>query len=122
MATQSGTYLQENHTPEVMTKVISKKLATDLENYDRVSKAYVATFPGHIEGPVWCMDLHVGKKVHLAILEEFTAELTIYTESLRPRIYFSDNQVWETEKDGVRHSWQLYKNSKNKYCLRYTRE
>ena len=120
MANKTQKHLQENHTPEVMTKLISAKLDEDLKVYGNFSNAYLATFPEHIEGPVWCMDLYIGEQVHIAILEEFTLELAIYTGPLRPQIYFPDNQKWDREEKEVRRYWELYKNSKKEYCLRYS--
>ena len=120
MANKTQKHLRENHTPEVMTKLISAKLDEDLKVYGNFSNAYLATFPEHIEGPVWCMDLYIGEQVHIAILEEFTLELAIYTGPLRRQSYFPDNQKWDREEKEVRRYWELYKNSKKEYCLRYS--
>ena len=107
-------------TPELMTKIMSEKLARKLPAYAHFSNAYLATFSGYIEGPVWCMDLYIGKVVHLAILEEFTLDLAIYEGSLRPNVLFNGNESWEKQHETVKRKWNLYKNKQQEWCLKYT--
>jgi len=115
---------QELHTPAMMTNLIVAYIEKDLEMYGNYSNAYLALFPGYINGPVWCMDLYIGDKVHLAILEEYTRTLAIYSGSLRPSVLFLDENTWkcEVQKDGekVTQTYQLFENNLGENCLKVT--
>lgn len=129
MAANKPTVSQADHTPERMTNLIVANMAKDIKMYGNYSNAYLALFPGYINGPVWCMDLYIGKKVHLAILEEFMAEdrkhnLIVYTGSLRPNTLFDEGQLWEHKcKAGdmtIHQIFRYYQNKKGESCLKVT--
>lgn len=130
MAAKKPSISRANHTPEMMTNLIVANIATDIQMYGNYSNAYLALFPGHIDGPVWCMDLYIGEQVHLAILEEFMSDedlkhnLAIFTGSLRPTVIFEDGQLWEHECKSadvtIHQIFRLYQNKKGENCIKVT--
>lgn len=130
MAATKPNISRANHTPEMMTNLIVANMAKDIKMYGNYSNAYLALFPGHIDGPVWCMDLYIGKQVHIAVLEEFMSDkdlkhnLAIYTGPLRPTTFFEEGQLWEHEckKDDVtiHQIFRFYQNRKGENCLKVT--
>ena len=84
------------HTPQIMSSIFDAMLGRRLMLYASASNPYLGVID-YVEGPVWVMDLCVGKYVHYAIFEEFTNTIYIYMGPLRAKPIIDIGQFYENK-------------------------
>ena len=113
------------NTPENMTVYMSKVLARDLRHYAGFCNAVLATID-YVEGPVWAMQLYIGKVTHWAILEEAGYVIYIYTGPLKPSPIIPQDQFYKrtVRRKGIEVSQigTIEYNQRSEVCIRWQDE
>ena len=113
------------HTPCMMTNIFRRKLGINIEQYDKIGRAYLATVEGCIPGPIWCMELISGSHRDIAILEECTNSFVVYYGIARPVPVTEVGRTWYRNiklKNGFlqRQQGVAYQNQRGQICIRWT--